>query len=98
MDRCPDCGSEYLGGVCNCTECEWCESKRATSECPVCSNSLCDDCIESHEHCIDCGGSGVYKWEVRRNSMGNLDYLNGKPTGVIEEEPCRRCETTGLKL
>lgn len=79
------------------TKCAWCEEKEATEDCEICGNVFCVACSEEHRHCIDCFGSGVVKWNVLRNEAGELDYLDGKPTGEKGISPCRRCEETGLE-
>lgn len=78
--------------------CALCQEKEAKEDCHVCENMFCADCLEEHQHCIDCNGAGVREYNVMRNAAGELDYLHGQPTGEKEKELCRRCEETGLRL
>lgn len=79
-------------------KCALCQEKEAIEDCHTCENVFCEDCLEEHRHCINCGGSGVCEWNVMRNSQGELDYLHGQTTGEKGREPCRRCEETGLEM
>ena len=78
-------------------KCAMCQEKEAVEDCHACENVFCEDCLEEHRHCIDCGGTGVREWNVMRNPQGELDYLHGQPTGEKGRGPCRRCEETGME-
>ena len=78
--------------------CAWCEELEATETCDICGNDFCENCIDDHRHCINCGGTGEQVWNVMRNSAGEPDYLHGEPTGETGSEPCRRCDQTGLEM
>jgi len=78
--------------------CAWCQEKEATEHCDTCDNDFCENCLEEHEHCRDCGGRRIIGSPVLRDESGNLDYLHGQPTGEIQEIPCMRCEETGLEI
>lgn len=41
-------------------ECEVCEEDvDELVECLTCGNQCCGDCLEEHEHCVSCGGTGM---------------------------------------
>lgn len=48
---------------------------------------------EDIEDCRNCGGSGYIF--VRRNSRGEVDYIDGSPTN--ETMQCERCQGEGLE-
>ena len=78
--------------------CELCQEADPTEQCDHCGNDLCEDCLEDHQHCIDCGGTGLRTYNVLRDEFGNIDYLHGTPCGETDTELCRKCEETGLRL
>lgn len=78
--------------------CAECLEQNVPEYCDICNNFFCEECIEQHQHCLDCNGSGIKEWNVMRNPAGELDYLHGKLTDEIHSEACRRCERTGLRI
>lgn len=78
--------------------CILCGELEATGMCDDCDNELCEECLEGHQHCLDCNGTGIAQYNVMRDAGGNYDYLHGELTGKVEQERCRRCEETGLRL
>jgi hypothetical protein len=53
---------------------------------------LCEICADDLR-CLSCEGEGVV--DVRRNGRGNVDYLNGVPSGEIVN--CESCGGTGYR-
>lgn len=77
--------------------CALCQTTEGIADCDVCNNVFCIECLESHTHCSDCGGTGVKTIKVMRNAAGELDFLHGVLTGETYQEPCRRCEGTRIE-
>jgi hypothetical protein len=79
-------------------KCISCTDKESTDECLVCGNMFCEECLESHEHCNNCHGTGVDRWNICKNLAGELDYQYGEPTGEVAEESCRCCDGFGISF
>lgn len=63
------------------------------SGCTCHISAPCWWCVEGHgvPDCVKCDGSG--KVSIRRNSRGEIDYVDGLPTS--EETKCCECDGTG---
>lgn len=69
------------------------QSPRQPTRCPTCDAWSCSCAKEDAPACLICEGSGEIF--VRRNSRGQIDYIDGSPTGELVE--CYACYGTGVE-